>query len=126
MSAAAAILTRDASRNGTSRLLRRVIYAAYRAGWALLSPVALLYAAWRVIRNRAYAATIWERLGHLPKQFRRNGVGSIWIHAVSVGEILSAAALIRELRQRFEAPVFVSTTTLAGYEAGETGAKGTQ
>ncbi len=85
----------------------------------MLSPVALLYAAWRVVRNRAYAATIWERLGHLPQQFRRNGVGSIWIHAVSVGEILSAAALIRELRQRFEAPVFVSTTTLAGYEAGK-------
>ncbi len=74
-----------------------------------------------MIRNRAYAATIWERLGHLPKQFRRNGVGSIWIHAVSVGEILSAAALIRELRQRFDASVFVSTTTLAGYEAGKKG-----
>jgi 3-deoxy-D-manno-octulosonic-acid transferase len=43
--------------------------------------------------------------------------GSIWLHAVSVGEILSSIELIRRLKSEHPAiPVFVSTTTLAGRE----------
>jgi 3-deoxy-D-manno-octulosonic-acid transferase len=41
--------------------------------------------------------------------------GAIWLHAVSVGEVLSSVELLRRLRERFpRAPLFVSTTTLAG------------
>ncbi len=56
-----------------------------------------------------------ERLGGRPEGFQAAAPGSIWVHAVSVGEVISAVGLIRELRLR--APgvaVFVSTTTLAG------------
>jgi 3-deoxy-D-manno-octulosonic-acid transferase len=42
------------------------------------------------------------------------------LHAVSVGEVLSSAHLIRELRRAIAgAPVFVSCSTLAGREAAE-------
>ena len=41
--------------------------------------------------------------------------GAIWLHAVSVGEVLSSVELLRRLRERLpRAPLYVSTTTLAG------------
>jgi 3-deoxy-D-manno-octulosonic-acid transferase len=40
---------------------------------------------------------------------------AIWLHAVSVGEVLSSVALARELKDAFpELPLIVSTTTLTG------------
>lgn len=44
----------------------------------------------------------------------------MWLHAVSVGEVLSAVTLIRRLRAlRPDLDVYVSTTTLAGRETAE-------
>lgn len=41
--------------------------------------------------------------------------GGVWLHAVSVGEVLAAVPLIRQLRDRYpQLPVFVSTSTVAG------------
>jgi len=46
--------------------------------------------------------------------------GAVWLHAVSVGEVLAAVPLIRALKQVLPtAPVFVSTSTLAGRAAAE-------
>lgn len=46
--------------------------------------------------------------------------GAIWVHAVSVGEVMSLAGLLRRLRSRLpESPLFVSTSTLAGREVAE-------
>jgi len=43
--------------------------------------------------------------------------GAIWLHAVSVGEAISAVELVRQLRQCLpRSPVFVSVSTLAGFE----------
>ena len=54
-------------------------------------------------------------LSSLRTRFHRPTHGAIWLHAVSVGEIISAVPLIRELRARYpNAPVYVSTATLAG------------
>lgn len=54
----------------------------------------------------------------MPASYRNTQASSIWVHAVSVGEIVSAAALIRSLReQRPDVPIFVSTTTVAGHRA---------
>ncbi|MCU1338499.1 MAG: lipid-A-disaccharide synthase [Bryobacterales bacterium] len=48
------------------------------------------------------------------------GPGSLWFHAVSVGEVLSAVELIRRFRNaQPHAEIFVSVTTLAGREAAE-------
>jgi 3-deoxy-D-manno-octulosonic-acid transferase len=50
--------------------------------------------------------------------FETTGAGAIWFHAVSVGEVLSAATLIRRLREQGpRVPLYVSTTTLAGRTA---------
>jgi tetraacyldisaccharide 4'-kinase len=56
-----------------------------------------------------------ERLGFLPAAIQTTGTGAIWFHAVSVGEVLSAAELIRALRAAHpRTRMYVSTTTLAG------------
>ncbi len=56
-----------------------------------------------------------ERLGFLPAVLRQPAPGAVWIHAVSVGEVLASVELLRQLRASLPwARVFLSTTTLAG------------
>jgi 3-deoxy-D-manno-octulosonic-acid transferase len=72
------------------------------------------------LRDPRYFAHLGERFGFLPQSFKPTGPGSIWFHAVSVGEVLSAVELIRRVRQiQPHAEVFVSVTTLAGRDAAE-------
>jgi 3-deoxy-D-manno-octulosonic-acid transferase len=85
-----------------------------------LSPALALYLLYRGFRNPAYFAHIEERLGVLPPTFDSTGMGSLWLHAVSVGEVLSAVELIRRVRAaRPDVDVFVSTATLAGRATAE-------
>src|SRR3984885_329750 len=80
----------------------------------------LLLPYWLVqgLRHGKYLSNIKERLGFsfpslsgLPAQ----RPGSIWIHAVSVGEVLSAVVLAQKLKQAYPGrPLIVSTTTLTG------------
>ncbi|MGP8244568.1 MAG: tetraacyldisaccharide 4'-kinase, partial [Bryobacteraceae bacterium] len=49
------------------------------------------------------------------------GHGAIWLHAVSVGEVLGALELVRGLRAAFpRTRIFVSTGTLAGHATAQT------
>lgn len=85
---------------------------AYALLLVLTSPFWLL----QMVRKGKYRAGLSERFGGVPQRLQivpeRQ---SIWVHAVSVGEVLAVAGVIRELRSRYpELPVYVSTTTLAG------------
>jgi tetraacyldisaccharide 4'-kinase len=92
------------------------IYLLYRALQGLGLPLVLLYWAWRGLRNRAYWASLPQRFGFLPPSFTQTGHGAIWLHAVSVGEMLGALELLRGLRAAFpHTRIFVSTGTLAGH-----------
>ncbi len=74
-----------------------------------------LYLLYRGIRDPRYFAGLKERLGFLPRSFETTGAGSIWFHAVSVGEILSSVELLRRLRaEQPRVSIYVSTATLAG------------
>ena len=63
-----------------------------------------------------------QRLGSAPaeiaakaSQAAASGANAIWIHAVSVGEVLAAKPIVDGLRTRFpQRPIFVSTTTETG------------
>jgi 3-deoxy-D-manno-octulosonic-acid transferase len=99
-------------------LKRKAIFLLYRVLQTLASPALAVYLLFRGIRNRQYFATLGERLGQLPALWQRTAPGSIWLHAVSAGEILAALPLIEEIRNRHpRSPIFVSTSTLAGREA---------
>ncbi len=93
----------------------KLIYSLYTVlEWAA-SPFILVYFVLRIARNPRYLSRFPERLGFLPDAFRQAVPGAIWLHAVSVGEVLSAVGLLRRLRAQLpSAPLFVSTTTLAG------------
>ena len=93
------------------------MYFLYRiltaAGMLFLAP----YYALRGWRRGEPAQTLRERFGKLSPEItaRPVGPGAIWIHAVSVGEVLAAKPLVEGLKQRFpDRPVFVSTTTETG------------
>jgi tetraacyldisaccharide 4'-kinase len=91
------------------------IYFLYRLLQILALPVVLFYFFWRGLKNRGYWRSLAQRLGFLPRSFKQTGPGAIWLHAVSVGEVLSSLEFLSRLREQCpRSPIFVSTTTLAG------------
>lgn len=86
----------------------------YSALLYLLTPLALLYLAWRGLREPAYRHGWGERLGLPPMDLPQRG---IWVHAASVGEVQAAAGLIRSLQRQFpERPLLITTMTPTGRE----------
>jgi 3-deoxy-D-manno-octulosonic-acid transferase len=72
----------------------------------LAVPLVSLIMLWRGLRDRSYWTNFGERFGFgasLPP-------GSVWIHAVSVGEVQAAAALVTTLRERYPNISLVVTT----------------
>ena len=90
----------------------------------LLALVALSpYFAYQALRHGKYLGGLSERLGYLPPSLNEAGDDSIWIHAVSVGEVLAAAPLMSEMRRRYpQLRLFLSTTTLTGQRLAQQGA----
>ena len=88
------------------------LYSLVIICYAILLAPRLLYDA---VRHGKYLGTLAERWGRLPSAINPRGVPSIWIHAVSVGEVLATGALISALRDRYpEHPLWLSTTTQTG------------
>jgi 3-deoxy-D-manno-octulosonic-acid transferase len=75
------------------------------------------YLAWQAVRYRKYIGSLRQRLGYLPITFNLDGEESIWIHAVSVGEVLTARAILPQLRERYpRLRLYLSTTTMTGQQ----------
>jgi len=75
--------------------------------WSLV-PLVLLRLLWRSRRDADYRRRIGERFGFL----RDRPQGPVlWVHAVSVGEVIAAGPLVRALRERFPGHALVVTTT---------------
>jgi len=75
----------------------------------LLQPFALVLILWRGFRDRGYWRHLSQRFGFC--DFLR--ADSIWVHAVSVGEVQAATGLIRALRTQLPHSSIVLTTTTA-------------
>jgi 3-deoxy-D-manno-octulosonic-acid transferase len=75
------------------------------------------YFVYQAIRYRKYIGGLRQRLGYLPVSFNLDGDESIWVHAVSVGEALTASAITAALKERYpRLRLFMSTTTIAGQQ----------
>ena len=77
---------------------------------------------WRLATTEKYREGILDRLGRIPgglaefaKSQRRAGHQLIWLHAVSVGEVLAVSRLVGELDRTFpDHRLVISTTTRTG------------
>jgi 3-deoxy-D-manno-octulosonic-acid transferase len=93
------------------------MYLAYSLLTLLLFVVVSPYFVYQAIRYKKYIGSLRQRLGYLPITFNVDGEESIWIHAVSVGEALTARALAADLKARYpRLRLFLSTTTMAGQQ----------
>ena len=91
------------------------MYFVYNLLFGLGFVLALPYYLWKGRASGKYLQTFRERMGALPVYLNVDGERSIWIHAVSVGEVLTARTLIEPLKLRFpKHRVFLSTTTVTG------------
>jgi 3-deoxy-D-manno-octulosonic-acid transferase len=95
------------------------VYFVYSLLMGLAALVAAPYWIVKGARQGKYLSNLGERLG-----FSIPGVanlpaarpGAIWLHAVSVGEVLSGVALAKRLKEKYpQRPLIISTTTLTGH-----------
>jgi 3-deoxy-D-manno-octulosonic-acid transferase len=80
--------------------------------------VSLPYWLFQMARHGKYSKGFAERLGRVPARLQLPEAHErvIWVHAVSVGEVLAVAGLVEELRRRSAHRIFISTTTETGQE----------
>ena len=94
-----------------------LLYSLVLTAGALLS---LPYFLYRGLVSGKYWPSLNQRLGLLPASIDSRGQSSIWVHAVSVGEVIATRALLPLLRESFPGkPVFVSVTTLTGKQVAD-------
>src|SRR5579864_8438054 len=90
-----------------------LIYSALLAAGLLVS---LPYWLLQRLCHGKYRAGLGERLGRVPRRLAAlPSRPTIWVHAVSVGEVVAISGLVEELTKRFPLHrVVVSTTTDTG------------
>lgn len=79
--------------------------------------VSLPYWLFQMARHGKYRKSLAERLGRVPARLRLPGPQDvvIWVHAVSVGEVLAVAGLVEKLQSDLPGcSIFISTTTDTG------------
>jgi 3-deoxy-D-manno-octulosonic-acid transferase len=89
----------------------------YQVLLLLALPFALGNVLWRGLRDRRWWRGIPQRFGFIPSQPE----GSIWLHAVSVGEVQAAAAIVKELHNDYpHTPLLLTCGTPTGAERART------
>ena len=101
------------------------MHTLYNVVLALGFVIGLPWFLWKGRSSGKYLRTFRERMGRLPVYLNLDGDRSIWIHAVSVGEVLAARPLVPALRERFPGHrIFLSTTTVTGNEVAKKSIRG--
>jgi 3-deoxy-D-manno-octulosonic-acid transferase len=93
------------------------MYSLYSVLVLIVAVLASPWFIYQALRYKKYVGSLGQRMGYLPVSFNMDGDESIWIHAVSVGEVLTARPLISDLKRRYpNLRMFLSTTTMAGQQ----------
>ncbi len=93
------------------------MYFAYSLLLGLALVVALPWWLFQMARSHKYRSGLAERFGRVPERLKRSQSGAlvIWVHAVSVGEVLAVSGLIDRLHESFSRHrIVISTTTATG------------
>jgi 3-deoxy-D-manno-octulosonic-acid transferase len=97
--------------------LSHLLYSLVLALAMLLS---LPYWLYQILRHGKYRGGLAQRLGRVPRRLIAASAASrpgrvIWIHAVSLGEVLAISGLVEQMRRTFpQHRILVSTTTDTG------------
>jgi 3-deoxy-D-manno-octulosonic-acid transferase len=99
-----------------NRPIANLIYYAYNILLTLLSPLLILYFKYKGGQDIRYIGTMDERFGHYADSLRKVAdARRIWVHTVSVGEVVGAMPLLRMIQARLpDYELVVSTTTVTG------------
>jgi 3-deoxy-D-manno-octulosonic-acid transferase len=89
----------------------------------LLAPIWVPWMLWRTAKRKEKPN--WrERMGNFEIPVRRDGK-RIWIHAVSVGEVVASLPILREVRHRLpDHEILLSVTTSSGHQTAREKAAG--
>ena len=92
------------------------MYAFYSALLALFLVLTLPFWLLQMMRHGKYRAGLRQRFGAVPSAVAGRGEKpAIWVHAVSVGEVVASSAVVIALREKFPFHrVLISTTTSTG------------
>ena len=102
-----------------------LIYFLYSLVLGLGMLLSLPYWLYQILRHGKYRRGLPERLGKVPARLLTGGrpipnahpAPVIWVHAVSLGEVLAVGRLVTEMRRVFpQHRVLVSTTTDTGQD----------
>ena len=93
----------------------KIWFAVYQLLWHLLLPFAFFRLAWRTRHSSEYLSHFSERLGF--SDGKTTTQGSVWIHAVSVGETRAAQPLVEAYLARGET-ILLTHMTLNGRRTG--------
>jgi 3-deoxy-D-manno-octulosonic-acid transferase len=94
---------------------RPFMYALYSALLAFSLLLTLPYWLLQMLRHGKYRAGLPQRFGAVPPSLTGSEKPAIWVHAVSVGEVVASSAVIATLRQKFPSHrILISTTTSTG------------
>src|SRR5512141_486341 len=112
---------------GEGKGRRPLLYFSYQFLMILLLPFILLFILGRLVFRPAYRSGIAQRFGWYPNGFFKSLQGKkvFWIHAVSVGEVISSGLLVQLLKERYpDAALVFSTVTPTGQAAARRRLKG--
>ena len=92
------------------------MYAFYSALLAFFLVLTLPHWLLQMMRHGKYRAGLRQRFGAVPAALSgRSEKPAMWVHAVSVGEVVASSAVVEALRQKFPFHrILVSTTTSTG------------
>jgi 3-deoxy-D-manno-octulosonic-acid transferase len=92
-------------------------YLFYSLALTLAMLLSLPFWLYQILRHGKYWRGFSERMGKVPDRLKVSGQQIIWIHAVSVGEVLAVGGLVGQMRRQFpQWRVMVSTTTDSGQD----------
>lgn len=97
----------------------RVLYLIYNILFIFLSPFLLAVFSWRILLRPSYRKGARERFGFLPSGIGKRELNQrlLWVHAVSVGEVLASVPLIRAIKKKYPLDrLILSTVTVTGHE----------
>ncbi|HKT90378.1 MAG TPA: 3-deoxy-D-manno-octulosonic acid transferase [Candidatus Sulfotelmatobacter sp.] len=97
-----------------------MLYFLYSLALGVAMLLSLPYWLYQSLRHGKYRRGFTERMGFVPARVRTASAPktrTIWIHAVSVGEVFAIAGLVGQMRRAFpQIRIVVSTTTDTGQD----------